>query len=77
MNGNDMAFPALDEAFTPNGSIQVGLTKREYFAASLMPHMLQSQTFQGSARDAVAAADALLEALAATSASGGADGGIE
>lgn len=30
---NDMAFPALDTNYTPNSTIQLGLTKREYFAA--------------------------------------------
>lgn len=77
MNGNDMAFPCLDEAFTPNGSIQVGLTKREYFAARALQGLCASMItdyrpnyYNEFADDAVAFADALCSAL-----DGGTDGG--
>jgi hypothetical protein len=39
-NANDMAFPALDTQQTPNNSIQLGLTKRELFAALAMQGIL-------------------------------------
>lgn len=71
---NDMAFPCLDEAFTPNGSIQTGLTKREWFAGMAMQGLagnhadafsddFGSHAASKVARAAVLHADALLKAL--------------
>lgn len=72
MNGNNMAFPVLDEAFTPNGTIQTGLTKREHFAALMLQGLCANPDPQvcraGSedrARWAVSEADHLLLALEA------------
>jgi hypothetical protein len=69
-NGNDMAFPVvLETTRTPNDSEQLGLTKREYFAAKVMQGFCSSmaydeQSFEESAALAVKQADALLAALA-------------
>jgi hypothetical protein len=67
MNGRDMAFPALDTSYTPNGTIQLGLTKRELFAAMAMQGMLGDPERGGPpvdyAHGAVECADALLTAL--------------
>lgn len=35
-NPNDMAYPVLDMSQTPNGTQQLGLTKREYFTGIAM-----------------------------------------
>lgn len=32
---HDLAFPVLDREQTPNGTYQLGLTKREYVAAMI------------------------------------------
>jgi len=71
ITGNDMAFPVLDRNQTPNDTTQLGLTKREYFAAMAMQGLLaaESENFGYSdheklARAAVVRADALLRELA-------------
>jgi hypothetical protein len=73
MDGNDMAFPCLDENFTPNGSIQVGLTKREWFAGMALQGLAAGAQASGSgadmlnceamALDAIALADAVLKEM--------------
>jgi hypothetical protein len=46
--GNDMVFPVLDRAATPNDTLQLGLTKREYFAVHLdQPGMAEIVTAAG------------------------------
>lgn len=70
MNGNDMAFPVLDRTQTPNGSEQLGLTKRELIAAIVLagntansiPGM-HHQPAQ-AALEAVEHAEALIDQLA-------------
>lgn len=66
MNGNDMAFPVLDRTQTPNETEQLGLTKREYFAAMAMQSI--AATWDGHiaemAARSVVVADALLKELA-------------
>lgn len=65
---NDMAYPVLDRSQTPNETYQLGLTKREYFAAMAMQGMLAGDDGNSSAEyvahDAVKQADALLKELA-------------
>jgi hypothetical protein len=71
---NDMAFPVLDLSQTPNGTHQLGLTKREFFAAMAMQGLLSSpvevfdKTFTAASAKlaglAVAHADSLLAELA-------------
>lgn len=39
---NDMAFPVLDRDQTPNGTYQLGLTKREYAAIEALKGLLSS-----------------------------------
>jgi hypothetical protein len=66
-NGNDMAFPVvLETTRTPNDSEQLGLTKREYFAAMAMQGLLSINRDSpiGHAAFAVSCADALLVELA-------------
>lgn len=71
INPCDTAFPALDTTQTPNETIQLGLTKREYFAARAMQGMLSDEsegdaaTYQpdSCAKRAVLFADALIKAL--------------
>lgn len=73
-NGNDMAFPVvLETTRTPNDSEQLGLTKRELFAAMAMQGISANPNFFGTlfqqnpraaADYAVDAADALLAELA-------------
>ncbi len=73
-NPNDMAFPVHDVEQTPNGTFQLGLTKREYVATELMACVLANgsaasedllpKLYAASASIAVAAADALLTELA-------------
>jgi len=58
-NGNDMAFPCLGEAFTPNGSIQTGLTKREWMATTIVA----AQVGRISLADAIGLTDELLSRL--------------
>lgn len=41
-SGNDMAFPVLDRAYTPNDTTQLGLTKRELFAMAAMQGLLSN-----------------------------------
>jgi len=72
MNGRDMAFPVLDCEQTPNNTFQLGLTKRELFAAMAMQGLV-GQYAQGGmfmethvAKGAVLYADALLAALEKT-----------
>lgn len=63
---NDMAFPVLDRSQTPNGTEQLGLTKREYFAAIAMQGWIACgvcSSDEECATNAVAAADALLKEL--------------
>lgn len=62
---NDMAFPVLDRDQTPNGTHQLGLTKRELFAAMAMQGMLASGSISRAdvASRSVAFAAALIEAL--------------
>jgi hypothetical protein len=67
---NDMAFPALDTSYTPNGTIQLGLTKREHFAALAMHAILTGAVTRGcpanewqDQRMALKCADALIKAL--------------
>lgn len=68
-NGNDMAFPVLDRTQTPNDTYQLGLTKREYFAAMAMqavvanPRFAESVSEQQVAAWATHQADALLAEL--------------
>jgi hypothetical protein len=68
-NGNDMAFPVLDKSQTPNDTTQLGLTKREYFAAMAMHGFIASFVGDASpqpartAEAAAAYADALLQRL--------------
>lgn len=76
MNGRDMAFPVLDREQTPNNTFQLGLTKRELFAAIAMQGWLAGcrnaySEFTGpntdmAAKAAVTFADALLAALEKT-----------
>lgn len=69
VQGNDMAFPVLDRQQTPNDTTQLGLTKREYFAAMAMQGFIASFVGDASpqpartAEAAVAYADALLKRL--------------
>lgn len=66
-NGNDTAYPVLDRDQTPNGTYQLGLTKRELFAAMAMQGMLTadySSPVDELAHQAVVFADALLKELA-------------
>lgn len=62
LDPNDMAFPA-----SRSTSIQLGLTKREYFAALAMQGIigdhLPEENYQGMAVNAVLAADALIAEL--------------
>lgn len=64
--GNDMAYPVLDRDQTPNGTYQLGLTKRELFAAMAMQGMLacDRRADLELAEKAVIYADALLKELA-------------
>lgn len=66
-NKNDFAFPVLDTSQTPNGTNQLGLTKREYFAGLAMQGLIacpdSSGNFATIADDAISFADALLERL--------------
>ena len=73
-NANDMAFPVvLEWTRTPNDSEQLGLTKREYFAAMAMQGLLShlpptNEVFRDAqlrafASRSVLAADALLAEL--------------
>jgi hypothetical protein len=70
MLGNDMAYPVLDRDQTPNGTYQLGVTKRELFAAMAMqgiaPQYVQGGDFMEThvAEGAVKLADALLKELA-------------
>lgn len=67
-NAGDMAFPVPPE-HSPNNSIQLGLTKREYIAAMAMQGMASDPVYteapyeKGIAMHAVKMADALLAAL--------------
>lgn len=79
LSGNDMAFPVVTEGTrTPNDTHQLGLTKRELFAAMAMQGLYASNGLPASsdadrdrgeiaryrrAEEAVKAADALLSAL--------------
>jgi hypothetical protein len=70
-NANDMAFPVvLATTRTPNDSEQLGLTKREYFAAMAMQGLCANSipgshhSFNNTANEAVRYADALLAELA-------------
>jgi hypothetical protein len=66
-NPRDTAFPSLETEQT----VQLGLTKREYFAARAMQGMLsdeggpsrESYEAEGCAKRAVLFADALIHAL--------------
>jgi hypothetical protein len=65
--GNDMAFPVLDRSQTPNETFQLGLTKRELFAAMAMQGIMaedSNQNIHTVADLAVSQADALLKRLA-------------
>lgn len=66
--GNDMAYPVLDRDQTPNGTNQLGLTKRELFAAMAMQAVIandhQNIGYETGARFAVKYADALVNELA-------------
>jgi len=67
-NGNEAAFPEVQEQPQFN-DYTYGLTKREYFAAIAMGGMFTNEMLVGPdeylniAKDAVIAADALIEAL--------------
>lgn len=66
-NGNDMAFPVvLETTRTPNDSEQLGLNKRELFAAMALQGLLAKNhdSPMGHASFAVTCADALLAELA-------------
>lgn len=71
-NQNDMVFPVvLAHTRTPNDTAQLGLTKRELFAALAMQGMLASESEASNyghigflAESAVKRADALLAELA-------------
>lgn len=69
-NANDMAFPVvLETTRTPNDSEQLGLTKREYFAAMAMQGYcsnpeLNHWSHDETAEHAAFLADALLVELA-------------
>ena len=60
-NPNDASFPLISDHYL----IDCGLTKREYFAAMAMQGLLanDSALITSKARDAVQAADALIEIL--------------
>ncbi len=60
-SANDSSFPVIAENYIIDG----GLTKREYFAAMAMQGLLanDSALITNKARDAVQAADALIEIL--------------
>jgi hypothetical protein len=67
---NDMAFPVLDTTQTPNGTVQLGLTKREYFAALAMHAILTGAVTRGCPAHewtgqsmALKCADALIDVL--------------
>ena len=64
---NDLAFPVLDRDQTPNGTFQLGLTKRELFAAMAMQAQLSNPAMDWTsiyvAKAAVDYADALIKAL--------------
>lgn len=69
---NEPAFPRLEHVKHGNFSearyvweTHGGLTKREYFAAMAMQGLLalEGYSFQGAAKDAVTAADALIAEL--------------
>jgi hypothetical protein len=67
---NDLAFPVLDLQQTPNGTYQLGLTKREYFAALAMHAILTGAVTRGCPAHewadqsmALKCADALIDAL--------------
>lgn len=66
-NGNDMAFPVLDNSQTPNDTTQLGLTKREVAAIALAQGMLAANSpfkcWEDCADAAVQCADALLARL--------------
>ena len=64
--GKDLASPmSAEDARETHGGYysHKGLTKREYFAAKAMQGMLLHDRGEGIALDAVAMADALIEAL--------------
>ena len=69
---DDMAFPVPSGIRTPNDTLQLGLTKREYFAAKAM-QAIGTSTSKGAwtapdapqvAQRAVVFADALMAELA-------------
>ena len=63
---NDMAFPVLDLQQTPNGTYQLGLTKREHFAALAMQGAIAGGGLRGPtdiASFALQCADKLIDAL--------------
>lgn len=65
--GNSPAFP-IEESLNDCGSINFGLTKREYFAAMAMQGMIASEIDEASSPEGIAKmaaehADALLKAL--------------
>lgn len=60
-SANDSSFPVIAENYIIDG----GLTKREYFAAMALQGLLANDSglITSKARDAVKAADALIEEL--------------
>lgn len=60
-SANDSSFPVIAENYIIDG----GLTKREYFAAMAMQGLLANDSglITSKARDAVQAAEALIEIL--------------
>lgn len=71
MNGDEPAFPAHGWSSNPEVlermKTQGGMTKREYFAAMAMQSILRNNPISGDwlaiAKDAVAAADAMIAEL--------------
>jgi hypothetical protein len=70
INGKDMAFPVENVEHTPNNTVQLGLTKRELFAAMAMQgsfahygHSNMEHDRRHVAELCVKQADALLAAL--------------
>lgn len=66
---NEMAFPVMDVSAVPNGQVQLGLTKREYFAGLVMQGICSESSCRRAlsasalARFSVEYADALISEL--------------
>lgn len=65
MNGQELAFPFVETGAMQGESVNLGLTKREYFAAmALQGFIACSGAYQGIEARAVSCADRLLAELA-------------